>query len=179
LLRTTQQMTAGGGHDSFTAEAATPASGCGWRASASESWIHLADAAGAGTGTVNFTVDANRTTSARIGTVTVAWLDGTATFTVKQDGLTDCQFALSPPTQTAESPTKDFSMTVTPSDPSCSWKADADVPWIAVTGGGSNTGVGTVLYRVQTNDTHVQRAGTITITGLISGRGAVAVTQRP
>jgi arabinofuranosyltransferase len=179
LLRTTQQMAADGGRGSFTAAVNSQAPGCGWKASSPESWIRLADVAGAGTGAINFAVDANRTTTERVGTVTVAWPEGSATFTLKQDGLTNCRFALTPTSQIAESTTRDFSMTVSPSDQSCGWKADADVPWIAITGGNTNTGVGTVLYRVQANDTRQQRAGAITITGLISGRGAVAVTQRP
>jgi hypothetical protein len=179
LLDTARAFAADGGRGSFTAVASSQAAGCVWRARSSESWIRLTDVAGAGTATVNFALDANRTTSGRAGAVTIEWPDGAAAFTVKQDGLTNCRFALTPPAQTVGALSKDFSITVSPSDSSCSWKAGADVPWIAITGGNSNTGTGTVMYRVQANDTHAQRAGSITITGLISGSGAVGITQLP
>jgi len=179
LLATTRSFAAGGGRGSFTAEASSTAPECVWRARSSEPWIRLVDVAGAGTATVNFVLDANRTTSGRAGDVTIEWADGSAAFTVKQEGLANCRFALTPPAQTVAALSKDFSVTVSPSDPSCSWKAGADVPWIAITGGNSNTGTGTVTYRVQANETHAQRAGSITITGLISGSSAAGVTQLP
>ena len=179
LLRTTQQMASKGGRGSFTAEASTQAPGCGWRANSTESWIRLADLNGVGTGTINFSVEPNATTASRTGTVNVVWVDGSASFTVKQDGLTDCRFVLTPAAQSADSASKDFSITVSPSDSSCGWKAESDVPWIAITGGTRNTGTGTVLYRVEANGAHALRTGSVTITGLISGSRTVAVTQRP
>jgi hypothetical protein len=109
----------------------------------------------------------------------MTWPDGTAAFAVKQHGLINCDFALTPPAQAAAAASKDFSVTVSPSDPSCSWKAESNVAWMSITGGNSNTGLGTVTYRVQGNDTHAERTGSITITGFVSGRSAVAVTQLP
>ena len=179
LLATTQAVAAEGGRASFTAEASSQAPDCAWRASSSESWIRLVDVAGAGTVTVNFVVDANRTTAGRTGTITIAWPDGTAAFAVKQSGLTNCRFALTPPAQATAAASKDFSVTVSPSDPSCSWKAESNVPWMSITGGNSNTGLGTVTYRVQGNDTHAERTGSITITGFVTGLSAVRVTQLP
>jgi arabinofuranosyltransferase len=179
LLATARAVAADGGRGSFTAEMSSRAPGCVWRATSSESWIRLADATGAGTATVNFVVDANRTTVGRTGTITMTWPDGTAAFAVKQDGLTNCDFALTPPAQAAAAASKDFSVTVSPSDPSCSWKAESNVAWMSITSGNSNTGLGTVTYRVQGNDTHAERTGSITITGFVSGRSAVTVTQLP
>jgi arabinofuranosyltransferase len=179
LLRTTQRLAADGGRGSFTAEASAQAADCSWRATTSDSWIRVADASGAGTGTINFAIEANRTTAARAGTITVTWPDGSATFSVKQDGLPNCSYRLTPAAQTVAAVSKDFSVTVTPSHPSCSWKADSDVPWMAIASGNSNTGEGTVVYRVQPNDTHAERAGSITVTGLVSGHAAVVVTQHP
>jgi hypothetical protein len=179
LLAATRAVAAEGGRASFTAEASSRAPDCGWRASSSESWIRLVDVAGVGTATVNFVVDANRTTAGRTGTVTIAWPDGSAVFTVKQNGLANCHFALTPPGQAVAAASNDFSVTVSPSDPSCSWKAESNVPWMSITGGNSNTGLGTVTYRVQGNDTHAERTGSITITGFVSGRSAVPVTQLP
>jgi len=179
LLRTMQQIAAGGGRGSLTAETSPQAAGCAWRASSPERWIRLADVTGPGTGTINFTVEPNASTEPRTGTIDIAWPDGSAAFTVRQDGLLNCRFALTPATQTASAATKDFSLTVSPSDPSCSWKAESNVPWMSITGGNSNTGLGTVTYRVQGNDVHAERTGSITITGYVSGRSAVPVTQLP
>ncbi len=177
LLRTTHQVDAKGGRGSFTAEASSQTAECRWGAQASEPWINLADSAGVGTGTLNFSVEANRTTTARTGTIDLKWPDGSATLTVKQDGLTNCGYALTPSSQSVAAASKDFSVTVTPSDPSCSWRAESDVPWIAITSGASNTGVGTVVYGVQTNGTHATRNGSIAVTGFTAGRSRLIVTQ--
>src|SRR5207249_4405287 len=86
LLRSSQQFGANGGRASLTAEASVQAA-CAWNAHVSDPWIRLRDAAaGTGTGTLNFSVDANPTTLARTGTIAIAWPDGDATFTVRQDG---------------------------------------------------------------------------------------------
>ena len=180
LLRTTQQMGASGGRASLTAEASTQSNGCSWNARPSEAWIRLTDlSSGVGTGTLNFNVDANPATTDRIGTIAVSWPDGNATFTVKQDGATNCSYGLAPAAQTAGAASRDFSLTVTPSDASCSWKADTNVSWMAIASGNSNTGPGTVVYRVQSNETHAPRSGSVTVTGLQVGRSALIVTQAP
>ena len=56
---------------------------CGWRATASASWVELSGASGTGTDTVGYRVAANTTTAARTATVTI----GTRTHTVRQDAL--------------------------------------------------------------------------------------------
>ncbi len=179
LLHTKRLMAPEGGRASFTAQVNSQGSGCRWRAAAAEPWIRIADAAGVGSGTVNFTVDANRTAAPRAGTITVSWPDGSATYGVSQNGVLSCSFALAPQAQKVDASGKDFNVTVAPSNPSCGWKADSDVPWIAITSGQSNTGVGTVVYTVQANGTRAERAGGIRVTGLVSGQAALVVTQRP
>jgi hypothetical protein len=58
----------------------TTAGTCAWTATSNAAWIHLAaGAAGTGSGTVNYTVDANPLPAARSGTVTVAGRTFTAT----------------------------------------------------------------------------------------------------
>jgi arabinofuranosyltransferase len=179
LLRSSQQFDANGGRASLTATASAP-SGCTWTARASDSWIRFRDAAsGTGTGTLNFTVDANAATQSRTGTITIVWDEGDATFTVKQDGLAPCSYTLAPSSQTAAAESKDFSVTVTPSDPSCGWKAESDAPWIAITTGTSNTGAGTIVYHVQANGTGARRTGAIKVTGLVTGTSTLAVAQVP
>jgi arabinofuranosyltransferase len=180
LLRTVQEVEAGGGRGSLTAEASSQATRCRWRARFSDSWITLRDAAsGEGTATLNFTVGANPPVTERIGTIVVSWDAGSATFTVRQKGITNCTYGLTPTAQIAGAGAMDYSLTVTPSDASCSWKAEPTVPWIAIAHGNSNTGGGTVVYRVQSNDTHRARSGSISVTGLQVGRSALMVTQTP
>lgn len=54
-------------------------------------------------------------------------------------------------------------VTVTVSDPSCGWQAQADVPWITVTGGETGTGSGSVAYTITANTSREPRAGSITV----------------
>jgi len=179
LLRTALSVAASGGRASVTAEASLP-SGCAWNARSSDSWLRLPRAAsGTGTGTLNFDVEPNPTTARRVGTIVIAWPEGSASVTVAQEGLASCSYSVAPAVQTAEAASSDFALTVTPSNPSCAWKADADVPWIAITSGGTNAGTGTVVYRVQPNATRAPRTGSVVVKGFVSGSSSVAVTQSP
>jgi hypothetical protein len=54
---------------------------CSWTATTTNSWIHTTSS-GTGNGTVNYTVDANNSTSSRSGAITV----GNATFAISQAG---------------------------------------------------------------------------------------------
>jgi hypothetical protein len=63
--------------------AVTADTGCAWTAVSNDAWITVTGgASGTGNGTVNYSVDANPSTSQRIGTVTIAG----QTFTVTQMG---------------------------------------------------------------------------------------------
>jgi hypothetical protein len=63
----------------------TTASGCTWTAVVSATWIRLTSGgSGDGSGTVNYAIDANTTTSLRTATITIAG----QTFTVTQSGST-------------------------------------------------------------------------------------------
>src|SRR6266478_320805 len=65
--------------DSAGAFNVTAGSTCSWTATTTNSWIHTAST-GSGNGTVNYTVDANGSTSQRVGGITVS----KQTFTVNQ-----------------------------------------------------------------------------------------------
>ncbi|MCD6600073.1 MAG: hypothetical protein J7L19_05855 [Dehalococcoidia bacterium] len=58
--------------------------GCSWTAVTNESWITITSgSSGTGSGTVNYSVSANSSTSQKTGTMTIAG----KTFTVTQDGI--------------------------------------------------------------------------------------------
>lgn len=57
-----------------------------------ESWIHVAPSRGAGTGTVEITVDANETNSTRTGTVSVETSTLNKELLIIQKGLKNMQF---------------------------------------------------------------------------------------
>jgi regulation of enolase protein 1 (concanavalin A-like superfamily) len=84
---------AGGG----TQVTVSTASGCTWTAASNVSWVAVAPASGAGTGTVIATVAANTSTSPRTGILTVAG----RTFTINQAGAAG---AAAPATPTGPSP---------------------------------------------------------------------------
>jgi hypothetical protein len=137
-------------------------SGCAWTASTTASWITVTSAASSsGNGTVAFTVSAN-SGAARSGTITIAQ----NTYTVSQDAVQtpSCSVTLSPTSATAGAGAGSGSVTVTASDPSCAWSATTTAGWIAVTGGSSGTGNGTVTYSVQANP-GAARIGTLSIKG--------------
>jgi M6 family metalloprotease-like protein/uncharacterized repeat protein (TIGR02543 family) len=77
---TTQSFTGSGGTGSVSV---TAQSGCDWTAVSNVSWITItSNSSGAGSGTVDYSVAANTSTSPRTGTMTIAG----KTFTVSQDG---------------------------------------------------------------------------------------------
>jgi len=97
-------VSAGGG--SFTVTSSKPT--CVWTATPNVSWLHTTNS-GTGTGTVNYTVDANDST-ARSGTITV----DSQTFTVNQAGI--------PPTLASALDTSNLV-----------WSTDVTYPWQVVT----------------------------------------------
>ena len=136
---------------------------CGWTAVANASWLHVtAGSSGAGNGVVSFSADANGSTSARSGTITIA----TKTFTVMQAGATlQCTFSISPAQATFTNAGGTGSITVTAGQ-GCMWTAASNRPWIVITGGASGNGNGTVNYSVPAYPGATDgRSGVITVAG--------------
>jgi hypothetical protein len=75
---TTSSPDANGGSGSFSV---TTSSACSWTATTSYNWIHTSSSE-TGNGTVNYTVDANSSSSARTGTIAI----GGQTFAITQAG---------------------------------------------------------------------------------------------
>ena len=134
----------------------TTVGGCAWTAAASQTWIHTTSS-GIGSGTVAYTVDANSTTSARAGSITV----GGQTFTISQTGAT-CTYALSSSGTSLPASGGSGNIVVNTAG-GCAWTAAASQTWIHTTSSG--TGSGTVAYTVDANATTSLRTGTITVGG--------------
>ncbi|MCX6887802.1 MAG: N-acetylmuramoyl-L-alanine amidase, partial [Verrucomicrobia bacterium] len=117
----------------------TTVGGCAWTAAASQTWIHTTSS-GIGSGTVAYTVDANSTTSARAGSITV----GGQTFTISQTGAT-CTYALSSSGTSLPASGGSGNIVVNTAG-GCAWTAAASQTWIHTTSSG--TGSGTVAYTV-------------------------------
>src|SRR5438093_1531642 len=67
LFPSAASMASAGGISNLTV---TTGTGCAWSASTANPWLHTSSS-GTGNGTVNYTVDANASTGARAGTITI------------------------------------------------------------------------------------------------------------
>ena len=134
----------------------TATAGCAWSASTAQAWLHTTSA-GSGNGTVSYTVDANTSTTARSGSITVSG----QTFTVNQAGIT-CTFTLNTTSAShgAGAESGSFGVTATAG---CAWSASTAQAWLHTTSAGS--GNGTVSYTVDANTSTTARSGSITVSG--------------
>lgn len=150
---------AGGGTVNVTASYQN----CTWTAVSNVIWMTLQSVSGTGSGTVSYSVAANTGVPARNGTLTIAG----QVFTVNQaSGV--CTYSLSPMSKSFGSGGGSDSVAVTVTGSNCApWAAVSSVDWIAVQGGASTTGSGTVPYSVAPNTGATSRTGTITIGGQI------------
>ena len=177
LTVTSLSMSPAGGTEAVSATA-NMRQGCLWVAAASDPWLTLKGAtSGASPALMTLSAAPNTTIEPRTGTIAVTSSGGTATLTVVQAGLPPCSYALTPPAQTTPSAGGTSVFVVTPSDPVCAWQAESASPWMSIVTGVNNTGPGTVQYAIKPNDTRAPRSGTIAVTGAVSGRSDLAVTQ--
>jgi len=154
---TDQTFSATGGSDTV---AVTSQTGCAWTATSHAGWITLTGGStGSGSGTVSYTVSENLSTSARMGTLTIAG----ETFTVNQDGA-PCVYSIDPTSTTASSSGVSDTVSVT-AQTGCAWTASSNAAWITITGGSTGSGSGTVSYTVAENLSTSSRMGTLTIAG--------------
>jgi hypothetical protein len=158
LSAPSQAFAAAGGSGSVGVTANLPS--CQWSAVANDAWITVTGgAAGAGNGSVSFSVAANPG-AARVGTLTIA---GT-TFSVLQ-GAAGCTYSLFSWSSTwgpeggAGGQTRVYA-----NQPSCTWNAFSNVPWVTITAGHSGTGSELVTFDVAANPGQA-RQGTLTIAG--------------
>jgi hypothetical protein len=142
--------------------------GCGWSASTSTGWIAiLSGTSGSGNGSVTLAISPNPG-AARAGAVTVAG----QTYTVNQAAVVpppppppSCTYTLNPTSQNVGpggSAKRDFEVRTSSS---CTWTAQSNASWIAITKGATGQGTEHVEYSVASNP-GPDRTGTITAAGL-------------
>jgi uncharacterized protein (TIGR03437 family) len=113
--------------------------------------------------TVNYTVQANTSTSSRTGHITV----NGQTFTVNQAAAAPCGYTISPTSNnmTAQGGSSSITVTVTGGG-SCSWSASVSSSassWLHLGSTTSGTTSGSVAYTADANTSTVSRTGTIAI----------------
>jgi hypothetical protein len=134
----------------------TTTGSCMWTAVSSAAFVTVTSgASGTGSGTVNFSVAVNNSTTPRTATITIQ----DQVFTINQDG---CSYAIAPPNQTFTAAGGTGSVTVTTTS-TCPWTAVPSAAFVTITSGASGTGNGTVNFSVAGNTSINPRSATITI----------------
>jgi len=147
----------GGGTGTVTV---TTTAACSWQATAGAAWMSVVSgAAGAGTGTVSYRVDANPSPLGRSGTLTVAGL----AFRVEQAGdVSGCTYQVSPvELSICMAWSTDLVSQITTQD-GCPWTAVSTAEWMPVTEGASGTGSGSVRVR-GTDNFDAPRSGAVQV----------------
>ncbi len=138
----------------------TTTAGCVWTAASNESWITIdGTPGGTGPGVVGFTVTANGG-AARSGTMSIAG----KVVTVSQAAASVCTYGLNPTSQSAPASGATGLTAAVTAGTGCTWTATSAESWIAITGGASGSGNGTVAFTVLPN-TGAARSGSMTIAG--------------
>ncbi|MEQ1759463.1 MAG: BACON domain-containing carbohydrate-binding protein [Vicinamibacterales bacterium] len=136
--------------------------GCGWNASALNSFVHLTGStSGQGSGSVTFVIDTNGAPSPRSGLLLV----GGEAVTLSQAASVvepSCQFNLSATAETASHAGGSGVLSVATS-PGCEWSVVSHTEWVRVIET-SGPGNGSVWYRVEPNSGS-ERAGTLVVAG--------------
>jgi uncharacterized protein (TIGR03437 family) len=161
-------VSAGASGGSLTLAISTGSS-CGWTVESLASWITVpGTVAGVGPGNVALVVGANAG-APRTGTVSIAGVS----VQVNQDPA-PCTYALIEAGQDFASAGGTNNVPVSTSS-WCSWSASSTLSWVALTGGASGTGDGSVAFQVLPNN-GLARNGNLTVAGLsfsVSQAGAV------
>jgi YVTN family beta-propeller protein len=158
LSASSASFTSSGGTGSVNVTAPV---GCSWTAVSNQGWSQVTGGAnGNGSGTVNFSVNANNGVNSISGTLTIAGL----TFTINESGIT-CGYSLSASSVSLGAGAGGGSVNVI-TQAGCGWTASSDsTSWLTVTAGSAGTGNGTVSFAVTANPGTASRTGHLTIGG--------------
>jgi BACON domain-containing protein/all-beta uncharacterized protein len=131
---------------------------CSWTASTSVNWISsVSPGSGQGTHDVEFRVAPNESSAAREGDIVVNETR------VRVSQKAPCRYAVSPANQAMSASGGTGSVSVTAGS-DCSWSANSDSGWLALTGSTSGLGTATVSFNVSANG-NTERTGSITVAG--------------
>jgi hypothetical protein len=134
-----------------------------WSSVESHDWITLDSTSTViGNATASYGVTPNTSSLARTGTIFVAGISHTVT----QAGV-PCSPSLSPSSQAVVAAGGAGSVAVAQAAAECTWTAVGNVSWVAVTGGGTGSGLSSSMaYSVEPNTSSNPRSGTVTVAGL-------------
>ncbi|MBI4907015.1 MAG: BACON domain-containing protein [Acidobacteria bacterium] len=136
---------------------------CLWQASTTSPWV-IFSASGTGSGSANYTVQANTTAASRTAVLNI----GGQSVNLQQ---TACAYTLGVP-QTV--PAGGGTQTI-PVGTTCSyWLAWASVPWVTINWPGNGTGPGSFSFSVGVNPGVTSRTATITV-----GTQSISIVQAP
>ena len=154
--------------------------GCRWQLASDAFIVATSPTSGAGSATVGFNVLA--TTVSRAGAVTIAGIDPgpvTAPQVMVQQSVsapTACGVTLNPTSQTLNAAGGEFDLAVA-ANPGCMWTGTPTIGFITVLLAGSQTGNGTIRYRVDPNPAQGTRTGALRVNTPASGFQDLAITQ--
>ncbi len=162
-LSSNRESVEGAGGDR-SVEVRANAAACGWTATAGVPWISIVSGReGRGNGEVRFHVDAV-SGPPRTGSLSIAGQ------TVNVDQGTGCNYAIGTDNLSVDPVGGERQVAVT-APLGCTWTAESQASWIAITSGASGSGAGQVSFRVAGTD-GPSRTGTL----MAAGR-RVTVTQ--
>ena len=130
----------GGGHTTVSVQAGP---GCTWSAVSTVPWAHLATGSGSGPASTDVAIDPNLG-PARTATVTIA----NHSFTIAQ--ASGCQYRFDPPATTFAAAGGAAAITMNATS-GCSWTAASAADWLAISGGQTGTGPGTISINLAAN----------------------------
>jgi len=132
-----------------------------WTVVANNPWISVVDAGnGYGDSIITLAIGTNPSYAPRVGTVSI----GSATFTIRQDGVRYPSLDITPYASTADpnGALGNIAVSATPDSP---WSSQSQSGWLIVSSGESGSGNGNINYVVSANPTIDTRMGSILVTG--------------
>ncbi len=135
-----------------------------WTASSNATWLKVSPTNGnAGTNlAINYTTDANTTTNARTGVITLSAGGLTQTFTVTQAGAVATTLTLSTDTKNIPATGETGGINLTTNN---TWTASSNATWLKVSPVSGNAGTNIPIdYTIDANITSTARTGIITFT---------------
>ncbi|MBP7010024.1 MAG: hypothetical protein KBC66_09510 [Kiritimatiellae bacterium] len=132
-----------------------------WTVVPNNPWITVVDAGnGFGDSVITLAIGTNLSYAPRVGTVSI----GSATFTIRQDGVRNPSLDITPYASTANpnGALGNIAVSATPDSP---WNSQSQNGWIIIASGTTGSGNGNINYVVSANPTITTRVGTITVNG--------------